>query len=221
MSQQINLFNPQFAVKRTEFSGKTMLKGLGLVMVGCVLLTAFLYYRVDVLKESVSTAQARLMKAGGELQQIRAQHAPKTKSQELEAQVQQTEQEMQALARVLDILNKGNIGNTDGYSAYLQALARQSMEGIWLTGFNIVGAGNKVVLEGKAIMPDLLPLYINRLKNEPVFQGKSFGTLEIATSAMPDMQSNASARTGMKADSGQAAQATQAATQNYIDFKLN
>ena len=212
MSQQINLFNPLFTTKKARFSSGDMLKGVGLVFAGCTLLAAYLYYQVDVLTEEAAGANSLLVTSSMQLQKVKVQHAPKGKSQELEAQVQQSEQEILALRQVLDVLKKGNIGNTDGYSAYMRALARQSMDGLWLTGFNIVGAGNQVELEGKAIKPELLPLYINRLKNEPILQGKSFGTLEMMT---PEATTEPVVKTE-RTNSPEQSKAP-----SYIGFKLN
>lgn len=212
MSRQINLFNPLFADKPTYLSANSMLKGAGIVFMGCTLLGAYLYYEVHVLTKSAAEANAKLSVSAKELTQVKTQHAKKDKSHELEAQVQQTEQEIRTLRKVLEILSKGNIGNTDGYSAYMQALARQSLDGIWLTGFNIVGAGNKVELEGKAVKPDLVPLYVNRLKNEPILKGKSFGKLEIAApSATPDA--------GAKTRGAEESHGSKALS--YVEFRLN
>ncbi|MDB5762632.1 MAG: putative Mannose-sensitive agglutinin biosis protein MshI, partial [Herminiimonas sp.] len=103
------------------------------------------------------------------------------KSRELEEQVKKAEAEMLALKQVFDILQKGDIGNTKGYSGYLRAFSRQIFDGVWLTGLDIIGAGNEIALQGRALQPELVPAYMTRLKNEPVMQGKSFGTLEMQT----------------------------------------
>lgn len=210
MSQQINLFNPQFVARKAYFSSASMLKGWALVFAGCALYTAHLYYQVHGLTKVASEVQVQLATSSVQLTQVKTQHATSRKSHELEVQLQQTEQEVLALRQVMEVLSKGNIGNTEGYSSYMRALARQSMEGVWLTGFNIVGGGDKIELAGKAIKPELLPVYINRLKSEAILQGKTFGTLEMAT---PGTATEAGAKTAGIDNSGQG--------QVPVEFRLN
>jgi hypothetical protein len=217
MSQQINLFNKQFVEKKAYFLFSDMLTGVVVVIAGCAVLTAYLYYQVHALTKAAAEATSHLSTSGEQLKQIKVQHAHRNKDQGLETQVQQTEKEVQALKSVLDVLKNGDIGNTEGYSAFLQALARQSMDGIWLTGFSIVGAGKEFELEGRVIKPELLPVYMNRLKAEPILQGKSFGTLEMGTTvAKSDAQSKPDL--GIKAD--KTLVSVQSNTPAYIEFKL-
>ena len=44
-------------------------------------------------------------------------------------------------------LKSGGIGNTKGYSEYFRAFARQSVSGLWLTGFDINGDGAQMTLQ--------------------------------------------------------------------------
>ncbi len=48
MSQQINLFNPIFLKQKKHFSAATMAQALGLILLGCVILSAYVSYRVNV-----------------------------------------------------------------------------------------------------------------------------------------------------------------------------
>jgi Tfp pilus assembly protein PilN len=179
MSQQINLFNPIFLKQKKYFSAVAMLQALGGLLVGCALMAAYAQYQVNSLSRESASSTVQLKSVQNQLGQVMAEYGPKPKSQSLELQIQKAEAELNSIKKVFDILNRGDIGNTDGYSPYFRAFARQSMEGVWLTGLNLSGAGNEIGLQGRAIKPDLLPNYINRLKTETVMQGKSFGTLEI------------------------------------------
>ena len=80
---------------------------------------------------------------------------------------------------LLDTLKSGAIGNTQGYSEYMRAFARQSVSGLWLTGFDINGDGAQMSLQGAATNPQLLPTYIQRMSKESVMRGKSFSTLQM------------------------------------------
>lgn len=179
MSQQINLFNPIFLKQEKHFSALTMAQGLGLILLGGVLLTAYAAYQLSSLQDELKLTSAQLKLAQNQLAKVTADYAPKEKDARLETRLLRAEAEVKSLQQVSDILGKGELGNTDGYAEYLRAFARQIVDGVWLTGFTIQGAGNAISLQGSALRPELVPAYLTRLKSEPVMQGVSFATLEM------------------------------------------
>jgi len=80
---------------------------------------------------------------------------------------------------VINALKSGVIGNTKGYSAYMQAFARQTPNGLWLTGFSIDGDATQMSISGAALSAELVPGYIMRLNNEEVMRGKNFASLQM------------------------------------------
>jgi hypothetical protein len=51
-------------------------------------------------------------------------------------------------------------------------------------------------LQGRALQPEMVPAYMNRLRREPVMQGKSFATLEMQVPqiGLPRQNEQAAAR---------------------------
>jgi hypothetical protein len=191
MSKQINLFNPIFLKQKKYFSSLAMLQALGVLIFGCAIMAAYAQYQVNGLSRESVSSTTQLKSVQDQLGKVVVEYGPKPKSQSLELQIQKAEAELNSIKKVFDILNRGDIGNTDGYSTYFRAFARQSMEGVWLTGLNLSGAGNEIGLQGRAVKPDLLPSYINRLKTETIMQGKSFGTLEMKSPQAASMDRSA------------------------------
>ncbi|MES2538387.1 MAG: PilN domain-containing protein [Pseudomonadota bacterium] len=196
MSQQINLFNPIFLTSKKLFSAVAMAQALSLLVLGAALMTAYAGYRLTALGKEAAATAAQLGVANTQLARVKAEYGPRVKSQALEQQIQQTEAGVQSLKQVFDILQSGTIGNTQGYSAYLRAFSRQVVEGLWLTDVSIVGAGNELALQGRALQPEMVPAYMNRLRREPVMQGKSFATLEmqVPQTGLPKQNEQAAAR---------------------------
>lgn len=206
MSQQINLFNPIFLKQKKYFSAVAMLQALAILLAGCGLMAVYAQYQVNSLSRESTGSTVQLQAMQNHFKQVMAEHAPKPKNQNLESQIQKTESEINSIKKVFDILQRGDIGNTDGYSDYFRAFARQSMDGVWLTGLNLSGAGNEVGLEGRTVEADLLPTYINRLKNEEIMRGKSFGTLEMKSPQKPS--------------GADAARSDKTEAPNHIEFSL-
>ena len=179
MSQQINLFNPIFRRQKKYLSAVTMAQALGLILLGAVLLTFYAGYRSSRLAADAAEANNQLKAVQAQLAQVTAAFPPRKKSEGLEAQIRKVEEEMVSLQKAADVLRDGQFGSTTGHAEYLRAFARQSIDGVWLTGFSIQGAGTEISLQGRALKPELVPAYINRLKREAVLQGKSFSALHM------------------------------------------
>lgn len=101
------------------------------------------------------------------------------KSRLLEAEISRIEKRTQDDQQILSLLKGGDLGDTKGYASYMAAFARQIIAGVWLTGFEIIGAGSHMTIQGKTTQADRVPAYLTRLNQEPVLRGKSFASLQL------------------------------------------
>ncbi len=179
MSQQINLFNPIFLTQQKYFSMLTMVQALGLIVLGSAVFYAYAVYQVAQLSRQAAemgnrytAEQARLVKFTNDFSLQHSQQALEDELKQLEAQASSQE-------AVLTTLKSGVIGNTDGYSEYMRAFARQAIDGLWITAFDIIGDGTQMSLSGAVMNPQLVPAYIQRLGKEKIMHGKAFSTLQM------------------------------------------
>ena len=61
-----------------------------------------------------------------------------------------------------------------GFSPYMLGLANQAVDGVWLTGMEIDRDTGDLVLKGLTSNGSLVPLYLEQLRSEPVFNGRRF-----------------------------------------------
>ena len=101
----------------------------------------------------------------------------------------------------MEVLRAGGLGDTRGFSDHLKAFARQSFDGIWLTGLSIATAGRDVSVEGRASHAAYVPDYLKRLNGENAMQGHPFSELVIQEPA-PDPAAKTPGRP------------------NYVEFRL-
>jgi hypothetical protein len=180
VSQQINLCNPLFRKQEKYFSAITMVQSLAIILFGALVFYTYLQYQYrDIVKQSQQMTQ-RQTEAQQQLTQAATTMGPRKPSQALLDSVTKAERAMQAQQVILGLLNTGEMGNQAGFSAYFQALSRQTVHGLWLTGFNVVGTGSQISINGRALQAELIPQFIGKLKNEPQFVGADFTALEIA-----------------------------------------
>jgi hypothetical protein len=179
MSQQINLFNPAFQPQKKIFSVNGMAGALGVLVLCAVATGVYGKVRVARLEAQVARGEQEVQAAQKRLEAATAEFAPRTRDGRLEAELAAAQSEHDALRRVADVIQRGDLGNTEGYAEYFRALARQSVNGLWLTGVTITGAGTEIAVRGRALDPALVPGYLARLRNERVLQGKPVGSMQI------------------------------------------
>lgn len=182
MSQQINLFNPAFEKSKQVLAAATMVQGLLLI----VLLGAGLYWygahQTSVLESAAAQSKQLLAAREARRTSVLAEYPVRVKDPAVGQELAQGEADRSALLEAQKILAGGELGNTRGYSAHFRAFAHARVDGLWLTGVSIAGAGSQIGLQGRALQPVLVPAYINALGRDPVLRGKSFARLDIAAS---------------------------------------
>ncbi|HEX5338540.1 MAG TPA: fimbrial assembly protein [Gallionella sp.] len=179
MSQQINLFNPVFRKQRNNFSLLNMLQAFGLIVAVALLFYGYAFYQTRQLElqfaestKRFDAEQARMMSAIAEFSQQRT-------GDQLQSEVSRLEKQVADQADLINSLKSGAAGNASGYSEYMRAFARQAMQGLWLTGFTVVGEPPQISLSGGVQDAALLPVYIQRLGKEKIMQGKTFSNLQM------------------------------------------
>ena len=179
MRQEINLFQPIFRREKKVFSAAAMLQILGVVAVALGVIYAYGQWQLASARAEIVRLDERQQAATVQVGALRVRYPEKTRSQALDAEVNRLRNEVQMRERLLVALADGTLGNSSGLSAYLEALARQSVEGAWLTRFSLARGGRAIGLAGRALAPELVPVYVRRLANEPAFNGRAFSELAI------------------------------------------
>nr|WP_314544770.1 PilN domain-containing protein [uncultured Massilia sp.] len=183
MSQQINLFNPAFEKQKNLLSATGMASAAGATIVVLAVAGAVAHVKTADLQVEADAGAKRLEQAQQRLAAVSAEFAPRAADPLVASQLQEAEGQRAALQGVRDLIEHGDMGNTQGYAEYFRALARQHVEGLWLTGVRVNGAGLDLGVQGRALDPALVPGFLARLRNEPVMQGKPVGSLRIGQAA--------------------------------------
>ena len=131
------------------------------------------------LQAQAELGAGQLDKTRKRLAAVSAEFAPRRQDPKLAEELAQSQGELLDLKEVAAVIERGELGNTQGYAEYFRALARQSVDGLWLTGVSIAGAGLDIGVRGRAMDPALVPGFLVRLRNERVMQGKPVGSLQV------------------------------------------
>jgi hypothetical protein len=183
MSQQINLFNPVFLQKKKLFTASTMAASLGALALGLAAVGVAAKVRVAGLQAQADQGAAQLERTQKRLASVTAEFTPRRQDPKLAEELGAAQAELLDLKDVAGVIERGELGDTGGYAEYFRALARQNVDGLWLTGVSIAGAGLDLGVRGRALDPALVPGFLGRLRMEPVMQGKPVASLQIGEAA--------------------------------------
>ena len=174
MTQQINLYRPIFRKQEKKFSALAMLQAGVAILAGVAVIYGFMWWHVQELRNEAQRVDKQLASSSKRLQDAAKRFGPGAKSQLLADEVTNLEKQLAARLRVRDLLNRGVFSNTNGYSDFFEAFARQHVSGVWLTSFDITGAGEALRLQGRTTDPARVPRYVQRLASEDAIAGKNF-----------------------------------------------
>ena len=213
MAQQINLFNPVFLKQKKYFSGVTMLQALALLLGGILVFYGYTLRQTQAL-ERVAEDTGRQMKAQREqLARLTQEFSPQGRSKMLADELARATARLKQREELLSVLRTGGLGNTDGFARYLGAFARQSMSGVWLTGFSIGGDESVLLVNGRVLHPDLVPAYIRALNREDVMRGRRVSELRLTAREERDAPGTAAPGAG-------ATVAPAGPPRRYVEFNL-
>ena len=204
MSQQINLLDPMFRPRRILMSAARVLMFLGAVLLLLAAVHAYQRDQVAQLNRDLQGMQDKV-KVYQEQSNRMKKAAAGVPQPAVEAEISKLEAELKSQQDNMTAVQSGAIGDRYGFAEYLRAFSRQTVNGLWLTGFSIAGGKGDITIRGRVTDAALLPDYIQRLNSESALRGRSFAALEMRRPARA-----ASDRDG-KADSRPTP---------YLDFRL-
>jgi len=185
LSQQINLFNPIFLKQKRQFSALAMLQALGLVALGALAIYAYEVRQNRMFAGVLGQADQQLEARRSQITRFGREFSTQGASRVLAAELASAEARLVQRKGLLDDLMTGVGGDPRGYSRYLTALARQTMPGVWLTGLDIGGKSNALVIKGRALDSALVPTYVRALNRAAPLAGRRIDELGLTAKEAP------------------------------------
>lgn len=182
MSQQINLYQPMLRTQKKIFSAHTILELAGIFVLGLGLIYAFAMYQLSGLGSQIAGLETQRNTAMAQLQALSADQRQTTpRSRLIQDQLREAEIERHQMERLLSGFRTRRVGDTAGFSRHLTGLARQRLDGLWLT--RVIVRDDGIELAGQAETGELVPRYLARLGREQAFTGTEFASLQLERGA--------------------------------------
>jgi Tfp pilus assembly protein PilN len=174
MRQQINLHQPIFRRERKTFSAVMVLTTLGVM---AVVLTAFSVYTtrsVDRLQQEVTVLTEQQAKQQEQLLKVGELHSRQARRSDAEARVKALTTTLSERTQALQVLQSGAAGQTSGFAARMEALARRHVNGLWIDALAMSGTQSTMSISGSSVDADIVPVYLRSLSGETVLSGTRF-----------------------------------------------
>lgn len=181
MTQNINLFPPELRPQARAFSAAFIVKTAGILIVLLALITVFAENGLHDIEREIEIVALQEAAAIEQLQDLGALITAITGEKSWAAQLDDAMRVLREREAVLTLIQGTTLGDTQGFSRHLRALARQDIDGIWLTYITLSALGDKTRLEGRATRAELIPLYVQDLTAEPPFARQRFQHFQITS----------------------------------------
>lgn len=188
MIQQINLY--QEILKQQQDKPGINRSGLALIAAMVLLLVFSLYLLFDLYatKNSLQQARRQLSEAETRVQLLKIQFPEQQINKLLSQEISRSQNTLNNLSKVIYLLTDKKSDQTQGFSRYFSALSRQSIADVWLSNIYINGKKHTLKLQGSTFNPEKVPVFIQKLHNEPVFQGRNFAELSMTQAEKTENQ---------------------------------
>jgi hypothetical protein len=177
--QQINLYQPLFRKRKIPFAAETVGKILAALVLVYVAVSGVFLLQVSGLDGRLEQTRANRDALEKRVAELREQLPSQEPSQVLEQRLKLLMGQRKMTLEVLAELNEEMERDVVPFSEYFTGLARQDMNGIWISSIRIGAAGEELQLGGGVSRPELVPKFLTRLSDEPAFKGRTFQVLQL------------------------------------------
>jgi len=164
MNQQVNLYLPEFRMKKDALTALVMGQILGCIVAVMVLVTSFDIYtqwslsgELTILRETLSEETTKT----SELDEVLARRSQNTV---LTDRLDQSEAQLESSRQIRSFLSETKLGNVVGFSEHFKDISRASVSGLSVSEFLIQDGGEQIKLLGNVLDSAMVPRYVSRLE---------------------------------------------------------
>ena len=177
MIQQVNLYQDILR----QGGAKSGINRYWLILSAIVLLflgfNVYYYWTFKNTEAQVVLYRKNLQAEQARVTLIEAKNPKQEINAALAAEVAQWQTILDELTQTLQMLSGKSLDHSPGFSSYFLALSNQSIPDVWLTALYIDGQRRIIKVEGSTFKPEQIPLFLQQLQKEPVFNDYSFAKL--------------------------------------------
>ena len=180
--QQVNLYLSELRPQQQPFRFVMILYIWGVTVAFFAAIQYWGWNQTQNAESHLSDLNKQEIKVLQQLQALRA-NAPRNTRAQFEQKLTAARAELEQRQQLMDTMKRQEMGNSTGFSEYLISLSRQHADGLSLELIEFDDGGRTVELSGWTRTPELVPDYVQRLRQEVSFNNTRFGEMSIERSA--------------------------------------
>jgi len=185
MKQQVNLFQADLIAGRQQPAILNYLYGLIVLVVILTIFSITLLFDIDSNQAEISSTRQKLQQAQIKVQLLQVRYPRKQINTLLANKIKQSQDMQTSLKRIIRLLTDKTSDQTQGFSRYLSAFARQTLPNLWLTNIVVDAQTKNLRFSGSTYTPQNLPTLLQKLQSETIFHGKVFVKLQMKQAEGP------------------------------------
>lgn len=176
--QEIDLYLPELRKQTDYLSTQRIIIGIGIFLFILASFQLNVWLQVQEIEYQLLAAEKQQQQVRQSVVELR-QRKPQSKKNTVAQKLVALQQQIELSRRISDVIVGQNLGNTHGFSEQLRSMARQSHDQLSLAEFKLLEGGNYVEFKGLASRADVIPHYLQSLREEDSFTTVRFGVLSI------------------------------------------
>lgn len=183
--QRINLYQSQFHPLKIILSATDMLWGLTSLLIVILLISVLLNISSYTRAAEQADMDLQLKQKQQELAIAQVELKPKQEDSMLLQRRQFLQKDLANKQQLLNYLQAGQLEQGTSLYRYMSDFAMQKVDGIWLKKIILNNSEQRLELQGWAARSELVPKYIENMKDKQSLQGKHFNQIEINRDSRP------------------------------------
>ena len=165
MNQQINLYLPEFRVKKDALSALVMGQILGSIVAVMVVVTSVDIYTQWGLRGESAKLNGILQQETEKSSELSEVLLRRSQNAVLIDRLDQAEAQLETSREIRSFLSQEISGQAVGFSEHFKDISRASINGLSVSEFSIGKGGEVVKLSGDVLSSALVPRYVSRLED--------------------------------------------------------
>lgn len=193
--QQVNLYTDAFKPKRVTLPLEQIILVPILVLALLVALSFWLSHSLKQESLEQQNIQVKNDEMAERLDDLNVKANRLKKDDSLVAANQRLHAKVEARQQMIDMLDTVVVKDDEGFSNIMLSLARQKLDKLWLSSIYIGASGKEMHIEGSTLDGDLVPAYLQKLRQEDSLIGRTFTLFELTQNTNDKTWLNFSLRT--------------------------
>ncbi|KZZ33948.1 hypothetical protein, partial [Oleiphilus sp. HI0117] len=164
--QQVNLYTDAFKPKRVKLPLEQIILLPVVTLLLLIGVSLWLSHSLKQEAQELEVIKSKNEEMAKRLETLSVKAKRMRKDESLVAANQRLHAKAEARQRMIEMLDTVVVKDDEGFSNILLSLARQNLDKLWLNSIIIGSSGKEMHIEGITLNGDLVPEYLQKLRQE-------------------------------------------------------